>query len=106
MMLPDDSISLRSGWNVYGADGARIGTIADTSNNFFVIEKGVSHTDDLFVPRSAVVAVSDERVKLKFTREELEAGEFTSPIGDARSNGDWDTSTDSGHGSRPTTGRP
>ena len=105
-MLPQDSISLRSGWNVYGADGAKIGTIADTSNNFFVIEKGLTHTSDLFVPRSAVVAVSDERVELKYTKDELEAGKFTSPISDARSNGDADTAADSWHGSRPTTGSP
>ena len=105
-MLSHDSISLRPGWNVYGADGAKIGTIADTSNNFFVIEKGLLHSSDLFVPRSAVVAVSDERVELKYTKDELEAGKFTSPIGDARSNGDSDTAADSWHGSRPTTGSP
>ncbi len=104
-MLSHDSISLRSGWNVYGADGAKIGIVADTSNNFFVIEKGFLHTD-LFVPRSAVVAVSDERVELKFTKDELEASNFTSPIGDARSDGDPDAVTDSGHGSRTATERP
>ena len=105
-MLSHDSISLRSGWNVYGADGARIGTIADTSNNFIVIEKSLVLTTDLYVPRSAVVAVSDERVELKYTRDELEAGRFTSPLGDARSNGDLDTAADSWHGSRPTTASP
>ena len=101
-MQSPDLISLRSGWNVYGADGVLIGTIADTSNNFFVVEEGVLHTSDLFVPRSAVVAVSDERVELKFTKDELEAGNFTSPIGDAQPNGDFD----SGHRRPPTTGRP
>lgn len=105
-MLSHDLISLRSGCSVYGADGAKIGTIADTSNNFFVVEKGVLHTSDLFVPRSAVFAVSDERVELKFTEGELEAGNFTSPIGDAPSHGDLDTAIDSGHQSRPTPGHP
>jgi hypothetical protein len=102
-MLSHDSTPLRSGWVVYGADGAKIGTVADISNNYFVIEKGILRPTDLFVPRSAVVAVSDERVELKFTKDELEAGNFTSPIGDAR---DSDTATDSGHGSRTTTARP
>lgn len=99
-MLSHDSISLRSGWDVYGADGRKIGTIADTSNNFFVIEKGVRNKNDLFVPRSAVVGVSDARVELKFTMDELEAGNFTSPIGDARSHGDSDPATASGHDGR------
>lgn len=105
-MLSHELTSLRSGWNVYGADGAKIGTIADTSNSFFVVETGVLHTSDLFVPRSAVVAVSDERVELKFTKDELETGNFTSPIGDAQSTVDSDTAIDSGHRSRPTIGRP
>ena len=105
-MVSEDPISLRPGWNVYGADGAKVGTIADTSNNFFVIEQGLLHTTDLFVPRSAVVAITEERVELKYTKDELDAGMFTSPIGDARSSGDSDTATDSAHGSGPTTGRP
>ena len=104
-MLSHDSTPLRSGWVVFDADGARIGTIADTSSNYFVIEKGLLRTSDLFVPRSAVVAVSDERVELRFTKDELETGNFTSPIVDARANRDSDTAIDSGHGSRPTAGR-
>jgi len=101
-MLPHDSIQLRSGLNVYGSDGAEIGTVADTSNNFFVIERGSLHTADLFVPRSAIVEASDERVELKYTKDELEAGTFTSPIGEARSNGESDREAHSWQGSRPT----
>ena len=105
-MLSHGSTPLRSGWVVYGADGAKIGTIADTSNNYFVIEKGFLRNTDLFVPRSAVVAVSDERVELRFTKDELEAGNFTSPIVEARSNREPDTAVDLGPGTRPTAGRP
>lgn len=105
-MLSHDSTQLRSGWDVYGADGARIGTIADTSTNYFVVEMGFRPTKDLFVPRSAVIAVSDERVELKLTKDELEAGNFSSPIGDARSDGNSGTAIDPGHGTRPTMGRP
>ena len=104
-MLSHASTPLHSGWVVYGADGARIGTIADTSIHYFVIEKGFLRTTDLFVPRSAVVAVSDERVELKLTKEELEAGNFSSPIVDAPLNRDSDAAVDSGHGWLPTTER-
>lgn len=90
-MLSRDSTPLHSGWDVYGADGAKIGTIADTSSNYFAIEKSFLRAADLFVPRSAVIAVSDEGVRLKFTEAELEAGNFTSPIGDVHSNGGSDT---------------
>jgi Uncharacterized protein conserved in bacteria (DUF2171) len=102
-MRSHESISLRSGWLVYGADGAKIGTVADTSTNYFVVEKGGPAASDLFVPRSAVVAVSGERVDLKFTKDELEAGNFTFPIGVARSNPRSDTEIEAGPGSRPTT---
>ena len=100
-MLSQDSTPLRSGWVVFDAHGAKIGTIAETSNNYFVIEKGALRTSDLFVPRSAVVAVSDERVELRLTKDELEAGNFTSPIVDAQSNHDADTAIDSGPEGRP-----
>jgi Uncharacterized protein conserved in bacteria (DUF2171) len=105
-MLSRNSTPLRSGWEVYGADGARIGTIADTSINYFVIEKGFRRTADLFVPRSAVIAVSDERVELRLTQDELEAGNFTSPIVDAQSSRDSKTAIDSGDGTDQQRGRP
>ncbi|MCA1588705.1 MAG: hypothetical protein LC744_08695, partial [Chloroflexi bacterium] len=76
------------------------------SNNYFVIEMGFLRTTDLLVPRSAVAAVSHGRVELKFTKDELEAGNFTSPIGDARPNRDSDTAIDSGMGAEPQRGEP
>jgi hypothetical protein len=104
--MPPHSTPLSSGWDVYGADGAKIGTIADTSNNYFVIEKAFLRAADLVVPRSAVVAVTGERVQLKFTEAELEAGNFTWPIGEARSNGGSNNVVDSMHASRRAIRRP
>lgn len=81
-----DATQVRAGFDVYGADGEKIGTVADASNNYFVIEKGSLFTTDLFVPTSAVAAVLDDRVELSLTKEQIEGGNFTSPIGD----GAWD----------------
>ena len=108
-MLPH-STPLSSGWDVYGADGAKIGTIADTSNNYFVIEKAFLRAADLVVPRSAVVAITGERVQLKVTEAELDAGTFTSPVG-ARSNdgwnkGGWNKVVDPMHAGRRAIRRP
>ena len=89
-MLSHDATSLRSGWDVFDPDGTRIGTIADTSNNYFVIEDDFVRAADLFVPKSAVIAVSDGRVQLKFTRAELERA-IRPPTDDERSNGGSDT---------------
>ena len=81
-MRTHDTTQVRTGIDVYGADGEKIGTVADASNNYFVIERGYLFTTDLFVPTSAVAAVLDDRVELNLTKEQIERGNYTSPIGD------------------------
>ena len=75
------STRIRTGYEVYGADGTKIGIVADASNNYFVIEKGISFTTDLFVPISSVASVADDRIDLDLTKDQLRNGNFTSPIG-------------------------
>ncbi|MDQ3690029.1 MAG: DUF2171 domain-containing protein [Chloroflexota bacterium] len=80
-MRAHDATQVRTGVDVYGADGEKIGTVADTSNNYFVIEKTSLFTTDLFLPTSTVAAVLDERVELNLTKEQIERGNYHSPIG-------------------------
>jgi len=56
----------------YGADGEKIGAVADASKSYFVIAEGFLFTTDLFVPTSAVAAVLDDRVELNLTKEQIE----------------------------------
>jgi len=57
--------------DAYGADGEKIGAVADASKSYFVIEEGFQFRieegfqfrTDLFVPTSAVAAVLDDRVE-------------------------------------------
>jgi len=84
-MRTHDTTQVRTGIDVYGSDGEKIGTVADASNNYFVIERGYPFTTDLFVPTSAVAAVLDDRLELNLTKEQIERGNFTFPIGDGDS---------------------
>jgi len=95
-MRTHDTTQVRTGIDVYGADGEKIGTVADASNNYFVIEKGYLFTTDLFVPTSAVAAVLDDRVELNLTKEQIERGNYTSPIGDGDSDAYLETMSASG----------
>ena len=107
-MRTHDTTQVRTDIDVYGADGEKIGTVADASNNYFVIEKGYLFTTDLFVPTSAVAAVLDDRVELNLTKEQIERGNYTSPIGDGASDSYPQTRSASGttsHGMAHIAGR-
>lgn len=97
---------IRPGLEVYGASGEKIGTVADASERYFVIEKGFPLATDLFVPMSVVAAVADDRVDLNRTRDQLEQGNFIFPIGDGRSPADSDPKIESEAASRSAAGRP
>lgn len=101
-MRTHDATQVPTGFDVYGADGEKIGTVADTSTNYFVIERGSPFTTDLFVPTSAVAAVLDDSVELTLTKEQIEQGNFTSPIGDGASDAYYIDDTRRG---RPTSSR-
>jgi len=101
-MRTHDTTQVRTGIDVYGSDGEKIGTVADASNNYFVIERGYLFTTDLFVPTSAVAAVLDDRLELNLTKEQIERGNFTFPIGDGDSDAYPETIIASGTASHGT----
>ena len=80
-MATHGATPVRTGSDVYGANGETIGTVADVSRNYFVIERGFGFKADLFVPISAVARVADERIELNLTTKQLEEGNFVWPIG-------------------------
>jgi len=102
--------------DAYGADGEKIGAVADASKSYFVIEEGFQFRieegfqfrTDLFVPTSAVAAVLDDRVELNLTKEQIERGNYTSPIGNGASDSYPETRSASGttsHGTAHIVGR-
>lgn len=67
------------GWDVFGSDGEKIGTIAALESNYFIIEKGFFFTEDVFVPMSAISHVEDDSVHLFMTKPQVEAEEWSAP---------------------------
>jgi uncharacterized protein (TIGR02271 family) len=65
-----EQIILQNGMDVYGADDAKLGSIHDIRENYFVIEKGFFFPKDYYVPVSAVAGVdADDRVFLNVTKD-------------------------------------
>jgi hypothetical protein len=95
------------GTNVYGSDGEKIGSVAETQNQYFVIEKGFIFTTDIYVPMSAVAGRGEDGIRLSMTKDEIEHGDWSSPpvLGDQTNPGQvgyagqhdagWDVGSDS-----------
>ncbi len=95
------------GTNVYGSDGEKIGSVAETQNQYFVIEKGFIFTTDMYIPMSAVSGRHEDGIRLSMTKDEIEHGDWSSPpvLGDQTNPGqvgyagqhdaDWDVGSDS-----------
>lgn len=67
------------GTNVYGSDGEKIGSVAETQNQYFVIEKGFIFTTDIYIPMSAVVGRDEDGIRLSMTKDEIDHGDWSSP---------------------------
>src|SRR5688500_13841101 len=95
------------GTNVYGSDGEKIGSVAETQNQYFVIEKGFIFTTDIYIPMSAVVGRDEDGIRLSMTKDEIDHGDWSSPpvLGDQTNAGEvgyagqHDTGWDAGTGS-------
>ena len=68
---------IKTGTDVYGSDGEKIGSIAGVADNYFVIEKGFIFTTDIYVPMSAVARVDDDKVMLSMTKDQVENEDWT-----------------------------
>jgi uncharacterized protein (TIGR02271 family) len=70
---------IQLGWDVFGSDGEKIGTIAAVENNYFIIEKGFIFTEDVFVPTSAISRVEADNVHLYLTKSQVETQDWSAP---------------------------
>ena len=67
------------GTNVYGSDGEKIGSVAETQSQYFVIEKGFIFTTDIYIPRSTVASRDEDGIRLSMTKDEIDNGDWSSP---------------------------
>jgi hypothetical protein len=70
---PRDLGVLVAGAAVYGADGEKIGTIADIGHNYVLVEDGLLNITRRYLPTHLVARADDERVDLSVTKRQAEA---------------------------------
>lgn len=79
---------IQTGWDVYGSDGEKVGSVAGVANDHFIIEKGFLFTTDIYVPMSAVASTADDEVQLIYTKDQVENQDWSSaPAGDSYDSG-------------------
>jgi len=78
-MTTNTTTPLQLGWDVFGSDGEKIGTIAALESNYFILEKGFLFTEEVHVPMSAVSRVDHDHVYLVMTKAQAEAEDWSTP---------------------------
>ena len=55
---------ISSGWEVYGSDNDKIGTVDEVGPNYVVVRKGLIFTKDVFVPHSAIDHLDTQQTRI------------------------------------------
>ena len=64
---------IQRGWDVYGADGDKVGDVSDVQGTYIVISKGFIFKSERYAPVAAISRVEHDRVYLNVTKDEIEA---------------------------------
>jgi uncharacterized protein (TIGR02271 family) len=71
---------LMPGATVYGADGEKVGTVADAGGSYIVVEKGFFFPKDYYIPVDAITDSNENAVYLSVTKDQaLDQGWDTIP---------------------------
>jgi uncharacterized protein (TIGR02271 family) len=74
--------TIQPGANVYGADGDKVGTVASSTGQYIVVEKGFFFPKDYYIPLNAVAESSGDAVYLSVTKDDaLNQGWDQEPTG-------------------------
>jgi len=93
-----DISNVRTGWDVFGSDGDKIGDVSDVGPNYVLVTKGFLFTKDIYIPTSAITGVEHDRVYLNIAKDQVDSMGWdqapTSESGyDATDTTDTDTDT-------------
>jgi uncharacterized protein (TIGR02271 family) len=72
---------IEAGWDVYGSDGEKIGSIEEVGRSYLLVVKGLIFTTDLYIPLNAVreLDTAEGRVYLNVAKDEVETRGWTEP---------------------------
>jgi uncharacterized protein (TIGR02271 family) len=76
-----------AGWDAYGNDGQKIGSIYERREEFLVVQKGVFFPKDLYVPTDAIerADAGERRVYLNVAKDDIESMGWDEPTSTTRS---------------------
>ena len=64
---------IKHGWDVFGADGEKVGDVSEVQEGYIVVSKGFIFTSERYVPVEAISRVEHDRVYLNVSKAEIEA---------------------------------
>lgn len=70
---PGEFWEIDTGWNVFGADGEKLGSVQDVQSRYIVVAKGFFFPEERYVPVEAITRVENEQVYLNVTRADIDA---------------------------------
>jgi uncharacterized protein (TIGR02271 family) len=84
---------IQQGWDVYGADGEKVGDVSELHEGYFVAKKGMFFPHEHYIPFSAITRIEHDRVYLAVTKDQIEQQ-------------GWDEAPPRGSGGMSPAGRP
>jgi uncharacterized protein (TIGR02271 family) len=63
------STNISTGADVYGADGEKVGTVAEVYSGYIVVEKGFFFPTDYYIPMSAIASADNNQVYLNLAKD-------------------------------------
>ena len=68
---PADLARIEPGWEVCAADGSSVGRVRQIQRDYLIIERGLLDPSERYIPVSAIAGLSNRRVELGLTTEDL-----------------------------------
>lgn len=93
------------GYDVYAADGEKVGDVQEVHPHYLVVSKGFFFPTERYVPVSAITDVRDERVSVSVTKDQIDSqGWDTIPTEPTYTDASTYTDTDTSMGRTQSTG--
>jgi uncharacterized protein (TIGR02271 family) len=74
-----DIRQIERGWDVFGADDAKVGDVSDVRDTYIVVSSGWIFTSERYIPVSAIAGIEHDRVYLDVSKDEIEAQGWDQP---------------------------
>jgi uncharacterized protein (TIGR02271 family) len=68
-----DPRQIEDGWDVFAADGDKVGDVSEVRDNYLVVKKGFLFPSERYVPFSAISGIEHDRVYLNVNKDEIDA---------------------------------